>query len=543
MSLIVPLDVIRRTSSPKLERHRNGPAFGRQLEVEVEADIDSDALSEIAAVARELNRSRVFRAADAILQARQGMFDKPVPNFDAFMATLVAFLSANPIDHWVYIEGADGLLYPYLVQSVSYETGKTYNRQKNDPYVEMELAAYGHDRHSSDRRQAGKSVGYGTRSVRFRPQQVVRRRVADALALGGIYKETPSLKENYLASMNRYREKIAAAFSEKLTVTGRSVDERRGGEDSNGHRKAIHDLHPAELSALPSPEETRLTPRSPAVLCTVPEHPVVRVFDLKTHDYYWVHSDHLEPHEYDASLAGKIVLPESHRDLLDILTTDVSAFTADIVEGKSAGNVILCKGQPGVGKTLTAEVYAELIKRPLYSIHTGTLGTTASKIKEELELAFKRAKRWNAVLLLDEADVFVLQRGNDVEQNAIVAEFLRTLEYFDGLMFMTTNRPDDIDEALISRCAAIIGYDVPTPDLMAKVWRVMSDQFEAGLNGGLIDELAKAFPAASPRDIKMLLRLVLRVAKGHKEPLSLDLFRRCAMFRAVEYVAPEANAA
>ena len=32
----------------------------------------------------------------------------------------------------------------------------------------------------------------------------------------------------------------------------------------------------------------------------------------------------------------------------------------------------------------------------------------------------------------DEADVFVVRRGGNLEQNAIVAVFLRTLEYFDG---------------------------------------------------------------------------------------------------------------
>ena len=272
----------------------------------------------------------------------------------------------------------------------------------------------------------------------------------------------------------------------------------------------------------------------PSGLGLVPEHPVVRVFDLHTHDFFWVHADNMEPHQYDKSLRDKLVLPKSHRDLLDVLTSDIGAFTEDIIEGKSAGNVILCKGVPGVGKTLTAEVYAELMERPLYSIRTGALGTTAEEIEKNLEVVFQRGKRWGCELLLDEADVFVCQRGNDIVQNAIVAEFLRTLEYFDGLLFMTTNRPDDIDEAIVSRCAAVIHYDRPTPSDAAAIWRVMAEQNACELAEDLIDQLVDLFPEITARDIKMLLRLVLRVVAVRKELLTLETFRRCAMFRAIK---------
>ncbi|MDR5170193.1 AAA family ATPase, partial [Methylobacillus flagellatus] len=187
----------------------------------------------------------------------------------------------------------------------------------------------------------------------------------------------------------------------------------------------------------------------------------------------------------------------------------------------------------GVGKTLTAEVYAELIERPLYAIHSGNLGTAPEQINKNLQKIFMQARRWHCVLLLDEADIFVMQRASNIEQNAIVAEFLRTLEYFDGLLFMTTNRPDDIDDAIISRCAAIIDYAVPGPEDSAAIWRVMAAQYQARMDEALIAELVASFPGIAPRDIKMLLRLALRLAKKRDVPLSMEIFRQCAMFRAV----------
>jgi hypothetical protein len=44
------------------------------------------------------------------------------------------------------------------------------------------------------------------------------------------------------------------------------------------------------------------------------------------------------------------------------------------------------------------------------------------------------------VLLLDEADVFMEARSShDLDRNKLVAIFLRLLEYFEGIMFLTTN--------------------------------------------------------------------------------------------------------
>ena len=170
------------------------------------------------------------------------------------------------------------------------------------------------------------------------------------------------------------------------------------------------------------------------------------------------------------------------------------------------------------------------------------LGTTASTIAKNLREVLQRAQRWDCILLIDEADVFVAERGTNVEQNAIVAEFLRTLESFRSLMFMTTNRPDDIDDAIVSRCAAVIAYSLPDAGLRARIWKVMSDNFEAGLSDDLIAELVEAFNMISSRDIKMLLRLTLRVANAKNEPLSRDLFRKCAIFRGIP-VEGEAAAA
>ena len=69
------------------------------------------------------------------------------------------------------------------------------------------------------------------------------------------------------------------------------------------------------------------------------------------------------------------------------------------------------------------------LKKPLYLVEAGELGTTADVLDPNLSRIFKLAGKWGAVVLIDEADVFLEERSfHDLERNAMVAVFLRELE-------------------------------------------------------------------------------------------------------------------
>jgi AAA+ superfamily predicted ATPase len=75
-----------------------------------------------------------------------------------------------------------------------------------------------------------------------------------------------------------------------------------------------------------------------------------------------------------------------------------------------------------VGKTLTAECTAEAVQRPLLALSIGELVWDQSKLQDQLKAEFKRATDWNAILLLDEADVVLEARSfEDVRRNGIVS--------------------------------------------------------------------------------------------------------------------------
>lgn len=131
----------------------------------------------------------------------------------------------------------------------------------------------------------------------------------------------------------------------------------------------------------------------------------------------------------------------------------------DVIQGKGRGLVVLLHGVPGVGKTATAEAVAMENKKPLFVITCGDLGLTPSEVEHSLKNVFRLAHLWDCVLLLDEADVFLSQRSkNDMKRNALVSVFLRVLEYYNGLLFLTTNRVGAIDEAFKSRINLSLYY-------------------------------------------------------------------------------------
>ncbi|KAF6831645.1 hypothetical protein CMUS01_07262 [Colletotrichum musicola] len=136
------------------------------------------------------------------------------------------------------------------------------------------------------------------------------------------------------------------------------------------------------------------------------------------------------------------------------------------------GVIILLHGVPGVGKTSTAECAAESNGRPLLPITCGDLGLGPHEVESKLQEIFRLAHAWNCVLLLDEADIFLAQRTNrDIHRNALVSVFLRVLEYYEGILFLTTNRVGTFDEAFKSRIHMSLYYPPLNHIQTSKIWK------------------------------------------------------------------------
>ena len=99
-----------------------------------------------------------------------------------------------------------------------------------------------------------------------------------------------------------------------------------------------------------------------------------------------------------------LVLPGDRKTLLQSL---VEAHNGDLefddfVQGKGHGLVINLFGPPGVGKTLSAEATSEHVRRPLYIVGGGDVGTDATSLDVTLRETFEIATDWQAIVLIDE---------------------------------------------------------------------------------------------------------------------------------------------
>jgi SpoVK/Ycf46/Vps4 family AAA+-type ATPase len=104
----------------------------------------------------------------------------------------------------------------------------------------------------------------------------------------------------------------------------------------------------------------------------------------------------------------------------------------------------------------------------------------ASRAERNLEKLFNLASKWEAILLVDEADVFLETRGttSSAGRNALVSVLLRVLEYYQGIIILTTNRIKSIDVAVISRIHLAIRYTDLTEVQMEKIFKIFLDQLE-----------------------------------------------------------------
>ncbi|KAI0013709.1 P-loop containing nucleoside triphosphate hydrolase protein [Xylariaceae sp. FL0662B] len=262
----------------------------------------------------------------------------------------------------------------------------------------------------------------------------------------------------------------------------------------------------------------------------------VRGYAFTVKQFFEFFVDAVSPIQWNSSCFDHLVLDQDTKKTVQALVSTHSKQNegfADIVEGKGQGLVFVLHGPPGVGKTLTAECVAEYLKRPLYMVSSGDLGTSGGSLDMTLTDIMDMATTWKAVLLIDEADVFLERRSlHDVHRNAMVSVFLRVLDYYGGILFLTTNRVSAFDDAFKSRIHIPIRYTHLSRSSRQQIWRdccarAAPDEIpdEAGLAQLARHEL-------NGRQIKNVVACAASLAAFDGAPLDLDRLRRVAGIQA-----------
>ena len=213
--------------------------------------------------------------------------------------------------------------------------------------------------------------------------------------------------------------------------------------------------------------------------------------------------------------------------------------------GKSArglGIATLFSGESGTGKTLAAEVLANMLGLALYRIDlSAVISKYIGETEKNLRKVFEAAEDIGAILLFDEADALFGKRSevkdsHDRYANIEVSYLLQRMETYRGLAILTTNHKAAIDTAFQRRLRFVVHFPVPDATQRAAIWRSIFPASTplAGLDyaklarlnatGGNIRNIAvsAAFLAAeagTPVSMTHLLRAAhLEAAKHEKTP-------------------------
>jgi hypothetical protein len=231
--------------------------------------------------------------------------------------------------------------------------------------------------------------------------------------------------------------------------------------------------------------------------------------------------EQVSPIQFNSRAYDQLVLPDRSIDgisvnvkgLIRSLVEHGDVGFTDFIADKGGGTIFLLHGPPGGGKTLTAEAIADLLQRPLYPISVGELGTSPELLEERLRTVLEVAVLWNAVLLIDEVDIYIERRtASDIERNALVSIFLRLLEYHQGILFLTTNRVTNLDEAFYSRVSLALHYPEHGPLERHTIWANLLDA--AGISRSQLDLELLTRASLNGRQIKHVVKIASSLARA-----------------------------
>lgn len=253
---------------------------------------------------------------------------------------------------------------------------------------------------------------------------------------------------------------------------------------------------------------TEFKPEHYAMLCRV-----AVFFNLSRSMWMVGTTENLQAIKFRENAFDRLVLSQQRKRMVQALVTQMAAENnCDLIEGKGGGAIFLLDGPPGTGKTLTAEATAEKLQSVLYKVSLGELGTDPGELESSLTQILSVASRWNSVLLLDEADIFLEKRSTEnLQRNALVAVFLRLMEYYTGILFLTTNRGDNFDQAVLSRVTLAMHFRKPDATGRRVIWSNLLSNAEIKINDRDMALLAEL--DLNGREIKNAINSSMALAK------------------------------
>lgn len=200
----------------------------------------------------------------------------------------------------------------------------------------------------------------------------------------------------------------------------------------------------------------------------------------------------LQGTEVNEQLLEKVCLDASEGILKDKASRLITSFGG-------RGLSMLFEGSPGTGKTMAASIVANELGLPLFKVDLSKMMSKyIGETEKSLDEVFGIAEQNSAVLLFDETDALFGKRSeikdsHDKYANVETSFLLQKKDEFNGIIVMTTNFKQNIDDAFMRRITYIIHFPAPDRECRLELWRNMFPS-EAPLDKGVdLSFLAERF--------------------------------------------------
>lgn len=138
----------------------------------------------------------------------------------------------------------------------------------------------------------------------------------------------------------------------------------------------------------------------------------------------------------------------------------------------------LFTGGSGTGKTLAARILAGRLGMDLYRVDlAAVVNKYIGETEKNLSRLLARAEELDVVLLLDEGDALLggrteVRSANDRYANLETDYLLQRLEYYEGIILITTNVADNIDFAFQRRMDVVVNFVPPQAEERWHIWQL-----------------------------------------------------------------------
>jgi hypothetical protein len=193
--------------------------------------------------------------------------------------------------------------------------------------------------------------------------------------------------------------------------------------------------------------------------------------------------------------------------------------------GRSCGVRALLSGPSGTGKTLASTVLAASLDRDLYRVDlAAVINKYIGETEKNLDRVLSRAEELDVVLLLDEGDALLARRSevrssNDRYANLETNFLLQRLEAYYGIVLITTNANEMIDQAFHRRMDMVIDFGPPGAGERRQIWALHLPA-DHQVSAGFLEAVIQRCQLTGGQIRNVVLQAALRTQAGTRAQIS-----------------------